>query len=389
MEYNTESPKSSQKEQLLGCNVVQNKKEKKFLRKANKIVGTTSTRFCILESDADHTLEEYEAHKKLHIAADVIKAKFMLAWSEKLRNISANQQKGKGTDTRNAVTKLLGDITETCSNFGIIIPNDDEVADSVLPCYARICLGILPGVYLSLSHCCFAQKHYPDATAYANLGLDWSNHFRCRNELARPSVQSINLLLARAQGHRETKNFTAGIHDFDAAWAAARSHGEEFQNRNSYILLKALEIRAEQKLLEEATRPHYLPNERNIISRRLGVGIYSDPLQKCWNCNTLKSEQVALMLCSRCFLVWYCSKNCQKNHYQGHKSVCKAGKVGFCPLITSVLKNDLEQQTSNKGFTYLSNAMYGPLMIFRDPSSGALFDSLHDLDLVVDDNNLC
>ena len=137
--------------------------------------------------------------------------------------------------------KLFGDIKEMCCNFRIVVLDDGDVADAVLVCYMRNVLIFLPRVYLSLSRICCKQGQPSDAIVYASLGLDWSNHFRCQNKLARPLVHMIDLLLAHPCGHTNIGDFISGIHYYDSAWAAAQSIGDGFENTNEFILGKALQ----------------------------------------------------------------------------------------------------------------------------------------------------
>ena len=85
--------------------------------------------------------------------------------------------------------------------------------------------------------------------------------------------------------------------------------------------------------------------------------------------------------------IWYGSKECQEDHYSLHKLHYKARKVAFSPLISPTIKKNPKQDISYKGFVCVSNAVYGPLLALRDPSSGVLFDSLRDLELVEDDHD--
>lgn len=44
----------------------------------------------------------------------------------------------------------------------------------------------------------------------------------------------------------------------------------------------------------------------------------------CTNCHKLPTADVRIMACSKCHLVWYCGKECQKKNWKYHKEFCKA-----------------------------------------------------------------
>jgi hypothetical protein len=43
----------------------------------------------------------------------------------------------------------------------------------------------------------------------------------------------------------------------------------------------------------------------------------------CLKCHVEKDRKSQLMTCTRCSLAWYCSRNCQKDDFDDHKSFCK------------------------------------------------------------------
>jgi hypothetical protein len=55
----------------------------------------------------------------------------------------------------------------------------------------------------------------------------------------------------------------------------------------------------------------------------------------CACCGTLPKASIngKLLQCSRCTLVRYCGKDCQKAHWPVHKSACKAWRVELCRQI--------------------------------------------------------
>lgn len=44
--------------------------------------------------------------------------------------------------------------------------------------------------------------------------------------------------------------------------------------------------------------------------------------KKCGNCLKPKEDNTTLMVCSRCRMAKYCSKECQKGHWSQHKKAC-------------------------------------------------------------------
>ena len=50
---------------------------------------------------------------------------------------------------------------------------------------------------------------------------------------------------------------------------------------------------------------------------------YSD-VYKCCGCEVAETKKKKHLLCSRCKAIRYCSKECQRSHWQEHKGMCKA-----------------------------------------------------------------
>ena len=63
----------------------------------------------------------------------------------------------------------------------------------------------------------------------------------------------------------------------------------------------------------------------------------STPTHSCAYCGVSDStKNVKMMLCGRCELIKYCSANCQKLDWAGHKKVCKKksdSTKDFCEKI--------------------------------------------------------
>ncbi|KIK70365.1 hypothetical protein GYMLUDRAFT_268573 [Collybiopsis luxurians FD-317 M1] len=53
----------------------------------------------------------------------------------------------------------------------------------------------------------------------------------------------------------------------------------------------------------------------------------------CWTCNARTDDRTTLRKCSQCKLVWYCSSECQKKDWKGHKKFC--GQDKFDPKLLS------------------------------------------------------
>jgi len=47
------------------------------------------------------------------------------------------------------------------------------------------------------------------------------------------------------------------------------------------------------------------------------------PMPRCGYCRKKEKNKNEFMICSRCKQVAYCSRECQKAHWKGHKNICK------------------------------------------------------------------
>ena len=67
------------------------------------------------------------------------------------------------------------------------------------------------------------------------------------------------------------------------------------------------------------TRPHYDRDERHRLAKELRMFAYAPSNYRCLTCGASKK---ALSRCSRCQLVWFCSRECQAAGWSAHKRAC-------------------------------------------------------------------
>lgn len=380
------------------------KRERKDRKRVNRACGGKAKQLqCISE---DWSIEQVETHQARHKVADEMGEKLVPIWLQKLNDISKEQaaamDPSKVVDeavllslapkTEAKTTLLLKEVKQSCvDNIGLEYPQD--VAAAILPCYTRSVMFILPRIYLARAVARKVQGKFQEALVDATLGLDWSRHFKCKDPLAKPSLFDVELLYTRAVAlEKGPQDLERAIQDYHAVHSAIHLHGEmgwhevggccsgPYRLNLSKVLDRLLVARAEQKMQNATTRPHYTAEERGNISKQLGIGIYSKEMYKCGGCGLGPSNQVKLSLCSGCHVTWFCGKACLKRAWRkGHKSYCR----NFLPeaVVSPEVRVEMEQNLASQGHAVIYNS-FGPLVIVTDPSTGEIFDSLHDLDVV-------
>ncbi|KAJ7720920.1 hypothetical protein B0H16DRAFT_380567 [Mycena metata] len=68
-----------------------------------------------------------------------------------------------------------------------------------------------------------------------------------------------------------------------------------------------------------------LPTAQQAIDEYLRVAQVSRKAYVCSNCSSTTPEATVLRLCGKCKLTRYCSKECQRIHWQHHKHSCRLG----------------------------------------------------------------
>ena len=71
------------------------------------------------------------------------------------------------------------------------------------------------------------------------------------------------------------------------------------------------------------TRGMWLGNVTVTTGRGI-VDNSSNKSLRCNGCRKVQSEKAKFLQCSKCKAVKYCSRNCQKKHWQEHKVLCNA-----------------------------------------------------------------
>jgi hypothetical protein len=180
------------------------------------------------------------------------------------------------------------------------------------------------------------------------------------------------------------------IADYKACCAAIRLAGAAYCGHPSISqatseLLMAMTL---QKVKMGAARPHYSEVEREKVQKELGLGIYSNKIFRCLNCNATPSKTVKLQLCGRCKSVWLCSPACMKAAWKkGHIQGCpdmglEVGESSHLSTSSDSQKATLDEIVSRQGCALVAlGESQEPRALIRDDATGRLFDSLSDEDV--------
>ncbi len=72
--------------------------------------------------------------------------------------------------------------------------------------------------------------------------------------------------------------------------------------------------RGTKKLMKECSK--------DMDEAGIRESLYSIKARQCEACGALDSPGSALRKCTRCTVVYYCSKDCQKRHWKEHRPRC-------------------------------------------------------------------
>lgn len=394
--------------------VGETKRERKDLKRATRLVGKAKPMQCLPVGCTDEKV--IQAHRRKHVTADVIEAKFLPVWNAQKNDIqtildecfelSDGSKNIKGdpelrrtelaSQVASRTSDLIEGIKETCRRFELEVPEDKNLHSVVLPCYIRGVLHIIPDIILQRSIALGLDRNYEDCIYHSTVGLEWSAHLKCKHPFAKPPVRCVNLLFTRAEALGGMDRFEDAIRDYHAAVAAMRLYnsddewhqaggccGQYPKHKLVTATRRLLVLRALQKLRTTTPRPHYDLAERIKLTRQLGLGMYTKEIYKCGFCGEAGGD---LKLCGGCNFMWFCSKECQKHLWKaGHKQVCCHSSMDTA-LVRPKMMDSIQDDIKNQGYSLTSNS-FGTLVVVRDPVTGELFDSLQNFDIVVSSEN--
>jgi len=201
------------------------------------------------------------------------------------------------------------------------------------------------------------------------------------------STRAAKMLFNRAECYDQLGDYHKAIEDLKTCCSVVRTHGKKkFEDDprclawlpgESVMLL--LTVMAKQKVQEGTSRPFYTKEEAEKIMMDLGLEQYDKATRYRCDCCDKNAENSALLRCSRCHTVWYCSKECQIKMWKAHSLCCNQSPQHFFCDDSSKVEMELEVQ--EKGFTY-SHSVHGqPRIFLRDPITGRLFNPLTNADV--------
>lgn len=288
-------------------------------------------------------------------------------------------------ETEEDATRLLND-TRQIFDACFVDVHDNRV----------ICSDHLIRVYGFRAQCRLNRKAWDACIEDATECISMATLLKSAEGVSQESTEDIfkielQALRMRSFAHSKKCEWSKAVKDQKAVCAIYRSFEPDMEGTGDSLrdaVRDALAFMVQERLEQQATRPHFTPKERFKIKDELGLGIYADSLYHCANCDKKASEEVNLKRCSRCHEIWYCGKPCQTIHWTdgGHRERC--GKTsGTNTLLPESHRANIEEQIAFDGYAPVHHRT-GPAIVVRDPDTGKLFESLTNQDVYFVDEGI-
>ena len=221
------------------------------------------------------------------------------------------------------------------------------------------------------------DKAYADATKlvrYVPTLLAMGQHDR-----------AADYLMQRAEVARFPGNYSSAIEDAKVVMDL----GGKIDPETSAAALKMFQEASVMQLAKDVraqptrTRPHF-PDEaaRRAFQKRAQIGPFARKrLTGCEVCG----KKEALMFCSGCQQVCYCSREHQKSHWKRHSADCKCYPDGRPHSLYSGTRAELLDRVRAEGFVLMGHPV-NPDATLIDPETGEPYDLVSDLRVFCQDD---